>query len=159
MTKNVSRIKEVLRSEDTDDLNRRRLIIKLSALGLVDFTIITFYQTGIIQSLPDLPLKIFNSDEVNGSDKAYEMGLPDGTTAITVYGLVMMLASFGGKKGVARSRTWDWLLMAAISANSLAGLEYLYNMAFKQKKVCLYCVSGALINLSMVSPALKNLRN
>ena len=158
MTKDVPKIAEVLRTDESDELKRRRLIIRLAGFGLVDFTVISFYQTGIIKKLPDLPFKVFDSNAVNGSLKAYKSGLPDGTTALTVYALIMMLASYGGKKETGRSRMSDWLLLGAITGNSLAGLHYLYNMIFKQKKVCLYCVTGALINFRMLSPAFKNFK-
>ncbi len=40
-------------------------VILLSALGLVDFNIISLCQTGVIKHLPYIPHPLFNSDKVN----------------------------------------------------------------------------------------------
>lgn len=153
----IDEIRNTLRNEESESLNRRRKIAVLSVLGMLDFGVISLYQTGVIRHLPDLPFKIFDSDYVNGSKKAYQMGLPDGTTGAMTYALLLMLLSYGGKRELARSKLLDTLLMGAVAANSLAGLQYLYDMAFKEKRVCLYCVTGAILNFLMVPLAAKEL--
>ncbi len=90
-------IRDVLRNDNSEDLDRRRKVIFLSAIGLVDFSIISLYQTGVIKSLPDLPFPIFDSNKVNASKSAYQFGVPDGPISATVYGLTMTLAAAGGK--------------------------------------------------------------
>lgn len=156
--KDVEAIRDSLREENSPELDRRRRIIALAALGLLDFVVISLYQTGLIRSMPDLPFKVFDSDSVNASKKAYATGLPDGTSGATMYGVIMMLASYGGKKGIGRNKLFDFLLAGAVLANSAAGLQYLYDMAFKQKRACLYCVTGALLNLTMLPLALQGLK-
>lgn len=154
----IESMRNDLRDGHSASLERRRKIISLAALGLVDFTVISLYQTGVIRSLPDLPYKVFDSDSVNASKKAYASGLPDGTTGAMMYSLTMMLASFGGSKRSGRNPLFDKLLFGAVTASALAGVHYLYNMAFKQKKICPYCVTGALINLRMVPLAWAEVR-
>ncbi len=75
---NIAAMRDVLRTEHSEDLDRRRKVIGLSALGLVDFSIISLYQTGVIKSLPDLPFEVFDSNKVNASEDAYRFGAPDG---------------------------------------------------------------------------------
>lgn len=146
----IAPMRNAWREGQTPSLERRRKIVGLSALGLIDFAVISLYQSGIIRSLPDLPFKVFDSNSVNASTKAYASGLPDGTTGAMMYAATMMLATFGGTKKTGRKSVWDKLLMAAVTASSFAGAQYLYDMAFKQKKVCLYCVTGAVLNFSML---------
>lgn len=148
MSMNALAIRNTLRNETSADLERKRKIIILSALGLLDFSIISLYQTGVIKKLPDLPFPIFDSNKVNSSTEAYQMGAPDGPISATVYGLTMILASAGGTKATGRNSAYDLLLGGAIAANTAGALYYLYDMIFKQRKICLYCVTGAAINIA-----------
>jgi len=68
---NIPAMRDALRTGHNEDLDTRRKVILLSALGLVDFSIISLYQTGVIKSLPDLPFEVFDSNKVNASEDAY----------------------------------------------------------------------------------------
>ena len=129
----------------------RRKIAALSALGLLDFSLISLYQLGVIKRLPDLPFKIFDSNKVNASKNAQVMGLPDGTVSLTLYAANMVLAA-GALKAKKRGNTFDWLLGAATLGQAAGGAYYLYKMAAVEKKVCLYCVTGALLNFATLAP-------
>lgn len=146
----IEAMRDVLRAKQSVSLDRRRKIMAMSAVGMIDFTVISLYQTGVIKKLPDLPFKVFDSDSVNASKKAYAAGLPDGTTGAMMYALTMMLASFGGSKQTGRNKLFDKLLFGAVALSSAAGLQYLYDMTFKQKKICVYCVTGAFLNIGML---------
>jgi uncharacterized membrane protein len=149
-TQRVRAIRDTLRNKDSKGLQRRRKIIALSAIGAMDFALISLYQTGIIQRLPDLPLNILDSNSVNASTKAYQTGLPDGTSGLTMYGLIMMLAAYGGGIESERNRVVNLALLATVGAGSVGALQYLYDMVFKQKKACLYCIAGAVVNFKML---------
>ena len=139
-------IKTALRKSTSEDLERRRKVIVLSALGLVDFSIISLYQAGVIKRLPDLPYPVFDSNTVNASEDAYIMGVPDGPVSAAVYAATMVLASAKGDEHSGRKPVFDLLLGATVFANACGAAFYMYTMIFKQKKICLYCVTGALIN-------------
>ena len=149
----VKNIRKELRLGRSAELRRKRRIVALSALGLLDFTAISLYQSGIIRRLPDLPFKIFNTNEVNASQKAYATGIPDGTLGALLYALSMALATAGGSRRSGRKPVWDVLLGATVMAHAGGAAEYLYNMAFKQKKVCLYCLAGAGISFASLKLA------
>ena len=155
-------IRDSLRNEQSDDLNRRRKVILLSALGLVDFSLISLYQTGVIRHLPDIPHPLFASDEVNAAKDAYLFGVPDGPVSAVVYGLTMVLAAAGGSGKAARTPIFDAALGATVAGNAIGALYYMQNMIFKQKKICLYCVAGAAINIAsaiIIAPAvIKSIR-
>lgn len=149
------RIRKELLHGRSAELNRKRKIIILSAIGLLDFTAISLYQSGIIRRLPDLPFRIFNTNKVNASEKAYALGLPDGTLGASLFALNMVLATAGGSSRTGRKPVYDLLLGGSILANAGGAVEYLFNMTTKQKKVCLYCLAGAGISftsLKLIAP-------
>lgn len=141
-------IRNELLNNDSAVINKRRTIILLSAVGLVDFSIISLYQTGVIKKLPDLPFDIFDSNKVNASKSAYQFGVPDGPVSAAAYAATMVLAAAGGSEQSGRKPVMDTLLGATIAGNAAGAVYYLYDMLFKQKKICLYCLTGAAINIA-----------
>lgn len=141
-------IRDVLRNGNESDLAKRRKVILLSAIGLIDFSIISLYQTGIIKHLPDIPHRLFDSDYVNASEDAYQFGAPDGPISATAYAAALVLASAGGSQKTGRKPSLDLALGAVLAGNAMGGVYYLHNMIFKQKKICLYCMAGAAINIA-----------
>ena len=149
---------ELLNGTD-EDLQKRRYIVTLSALGLVDFAFLSLYQSGIIKRLPDLPFVAFDSNKVNASPDAYQMGAPDATISAWVYATNMVLATAGGSKHSGRKPILDLILGTTVAANAAGAVYYLYNMAFYQRKICPYCVAGAAVNLAsavIMKPLLMN---
>jgi uncharacterized membrane protein len=154
-----SAISRTLRTDRNPALRSKRRIVALSALGLLDFSIISLYQTGVIKHLPDLPGKLFDSDYVNASDEAYQLGAPDAPISAVIYGLTMVLATVGGTEKTGRHPAFDLLLGTALLANAGGAANYLVNMVTKQKKVCLYCVAGAAINFASLAVAWPDIRD
>lgn len=130
------------------DLEKRRKLVALSAIGIVDFAVITLYQSGVIKRLPELPFSAFDSNKVNADTKAYQMGAPDAAISALTYAATMVLSTWGGSKESGRSAETDVLLGATVAGNAGGALYYLYDMAFNQKKICPYCLIGAGINLA-----------
>lgn len=145
---NTAAIRYELLNGTDEDLQKRRKILGLSALGLVDFAFLSLYQAGVIKRVPDLPWKAFDSNKVNASLDAYQMGAPDATISAWIYSTNMVLATAGGSKNSGRKPILDLLLGATVAANAAGALYYLSNMAFYQKKICPYCVAGAAINIA-----------
>ena len=154
-----SAISRTLRTDRNPALRSKRRIVALSALGLLDFSLISLYQTGVIKHLPDLPGDLFDSDFVNGSDEAYQLGAPDAPISAVIYGLTMVLATAGGTEKTGRHPAFDLLLGATLLVNAGGAANYLVNMVTKQKKVCLYCVTGAAINFASLAVAWSDIRD
>lgn len=155
----VKEIRDELRRGHSEDLAKRRKIILLSSIGLVDFAIITLYQTGIIKKLPEIiPSRAFDSNKVNASRSAYFLGVPDGPVSAVVYASTSVLAAAGGIEKSGRKPVFDWLLGASVAGNAAGAVYYLYDMAFKQKKACFYCLVGAAVNLASAAIVLSLLR-
>lgn len=151
-------IRDVLRNQTSEDLDRRRKVVLLSALALADFGFITLYQTGVIRRLPDIPLPIFDTNEINGSEHSYKMGTPDASIATVNHALNIALAAAGGSEGAARKPIFDVALGAVVLANAAGAVRFMRKMIFVQKKICIYCVAGALINFAsavIIAPTVK----
>ena len=154
-----SALSRTLRTDYSSALRRKRQIVALSALGLLDFSLITLYQTGVIKHLPDLPGDLFDSDYVNASEEAYRFGAPDAPLSAVVYGLTVVLATAGGTEKTGRPPAMDLLMGGALLANAGGAANYLVNMITEQKKVCLYCVAGAAINFASLAVAWPDIRD
>lgn len=109
-------IRNELRYANSPDLDRRRKIVLFSVLGLLDFSIISLYQTGVIRRLPDIPYKLFDSNRVNASEDAYRFGVPDGPVSAVAYASAMVLASAGGTENAQRKPAFDVALGATVAA-------------------------------------------
>lgn len=144
-------------TDQASSLHLRKRLIALSAAGIADFTIISLYQTGIIRRLPDLPGKIFDSNSVNKAPEAKIFGVPDGPVSLGVYALTITLAAAGGMKE-RRPRWLDFATAATVLGNAAGAAYYMGDMIFRQKKVCIYCVTGALINFASAAAAWKLLK-
>lgn len=152
--KNTSSAVHQVRQASSSKADYRRQIGALSAIGLIDFTVISLYQLGIINKLPDLPGKIFDSNAVNASKDAQFLGIPDAPISLTLYAANLLLTA-GALKQKKKKNGFDWLLAGSVIGQAAGGAYYLYTMAVVQKKVCLYCVTGALINFATLSPLTK----
>lgn len=142
---------EKVRKRSSSAAENRRSIGLYSAIGLLDFIPISLYQAGVIRHLPDLPGKLFDSDYVNASKEAQVFGLPDGPVSLMMYAANMVLVT-GALKKKKRGNIFDYLIAANSLGQAAGGAYYLYSMATKQKKICPYCVVGALINFSSLVP-------
>jgi len=145
---NVKKIRNSLREDSSADMERRRKIVFLSAIGLADFSLISLYQTGVIKRLPDLPFPIFDTNKVNASKSAYQLGVPDGPVSSLAYSATMVLASARGSESAGRKSVFDAALGVTVAANAIGAVVYLNDMIFKQKKICVYCITGAAINIA-----------
>ncbi|MEX2336709.1 MAG: vitamin K epoxide reductase family protein [Fulvivirga sp.] len=148
-----SPVRKIRKISDGAAENRRDIVL-LSAIGLLDFVPISLYQLGIIRHLPDLPGKLFDSDKVNASKEAQVAGIPDGPVSLLMYAANLVLATAALKRKKKRN-VFDYLLAGNALGQAAGGAYYLYNMATVQKKICPYCVTGALINFATLLPVFK----
>ncbi|HKN86568.1 MAG TPA: vitamin K epoxide reductase family protein [Nitrospiraceae bacterium] len=144
----AQQLREELQEGDTRDLRHRRGIVAFSLIGMASMAAVTLYQMGLIRHLPDPPLSRFDSDRVNGSDTAYQYGVPDGTLTLAGHATNAAMAAFGG---IRRAVEQPWV---PIAASGKAGLEaavaakYLfYQMPVVEKKWCGYCIVDALMHI------------
>ncbi|MEX0647494.1 MAG: vitamin K epoxide reductase family protein [Balneolaceae bacterium] len=152
----LSPVKKVRRQSGEVTENRRNIAL-LSALGLIDFIPISLYQLGVIRHLPDLPAELFDSDFVNASKDAQVAGMPDGSVSLLMYAANLVLITGAIKK---KNLNWvDYIIAGNVAGQAAGGAYYLYNMATKQKKICLYCLAGAAVNFISLVQLYKMLKD
>ena len=140
-----------IREDSTEATEYRRQIAALSALGLLDFSLISLFQLGFIRHMPDLPGKVFDTEQVNSSKDAVLLGLPDGVISLGSYAATMLLAT-AATRYRKPSRLLDVAMAGVVVGQAAGAAQYLYKMAFVQKKICIYCVAGAAINFASLLP-------
>ncbi len=150
MPKDFSIIDQMRAADDKAVVSRRR-IAALAAAGLVDFSVISLFQMGFIKSLPDLPGKVFDSNSVNSSKDAVLLGIPDAPISLMAYAATIVVATAGNRKSK-YTKYLDLLLGGIVLGQAFGAGHYLYKMITVQKKVCMYCVTGALINFAALKP-------
>ncbi|RDV14984.1 hypothetical protein DXT99_11920 [Pontibacter diazotrophicus] len=143
-----------IRKDASEAAAYRRRIAALSALGLIDFSLISLFQLGFIKDMPDLPGKVFDTEKVNSSKDAVLLGMPDGVISLSSYAATILLAT-AATRFKKQSRILDVAMGGIILGQAAGAAQYLYKMAFVQKKVCIYCVAGAAINFATLSPLRK----
>ncbi|MFD2515813.1 vitamin K epoxide reductase family protein [Pontibacter locisalis] len=141
-----------IRADKSDSTEHRRDIAALAAGGLADFSLISLLQMGYFKKLPDPPGKVFDTVKVNTSKDAVILGIPDGVISLGAYAATMFLA-MASSRFKKRSRLLDLALSGIVLGQAVGAAQYLYKMAFVQKKVCVYCVTGAVINFASLKPA------
>lgn len=145
----ATQLRAELQQSRDPDVRRRRGIIGLSLIGMASMAAVTLLQTGLVKHLPDPSVKGFDSDRVNSSDTAYQLGTPDGALSLATLGMNVPLASFGGENRVEKM---PWVpLLAAVKAGVEAAAAgwYFYQMPAKEKAWCPYCITGAIANASI----------
>ncbi len=138
-----------LQHGETQDLWRRRAIIGLSLAGMASMTAVSMLQTGILEHLPDPPLKSFNSDKVNSSDAAYRFGAPDGTMGVAGFALNVPIAAFGGASRATEQPLVPLAAAAKAAVDALVAGWYFYQMPAKEHAWCGYCIAAALSNVAI----------
>ncbi len=134
----------------TDDLRRRRTIIGLSVVGMVNMVVISLRQIGVLKHLPDPPIRNFDADKVTTSDEAYPWGIPDAPVALAGLAANLPLAVYGGANRAAE-RPWIPVVATGKSAVEAAvAAWYFYLMPTKKKAWCAYCIVGAAINFTIL---------
>lgn len=148
-----------LRLDQSPDMARRRWIVGLSMVGVVAAKLVSLYQTGVLKTLPDPPIAVFDSPKVDASNYAYKrMQTPDGLLMLVTYGITASLAGAGGAR---RAETQPLLPVAmgaklaydVFTAFRLAGEEWAEN-----KALCAYCQAATVASVASLIIAVPEVR-
>ncbi|MEJ8800517.1 vitamin K epoxide reductase family protein [Pontibacter sp. H249] len=140
-----------IRRDSSEATEYRRDIAALAALGLLDFSLISLFQMGKIKQLPDLPGKVFDTHKVNTAKDAVILGLPDGVISLAGYTATMALA-MAAIRFKKQSRVLDVAMGGVVLGQAAGAAQYMVNMTAVQKKACIYCIAGAVINFAALVP-------
>jgi uncharacterized membrane protein len=149
-----SQLSYELRKVHTPDLDRRRWIIGLSLLGAAMAKIVTAYQTGLVQTLPDPPLGIFDSERVDASDYAYKrLSTPDGVLMLMNYGVTAWLAAAGGANRASTTPALPIAMGLKALGDSLSALKLAQEEWAENKALCVYCQIATMASIASVALA------
>jgi Vitamin K epoxide reductase family len=154
----AAELRKELREGTGGDLRRRRAIVALSLFGMVNMGVVTLLQTGIVSHLPDPPLDSFDSDQVNSSDTAYQLGTPDGGLSLAGLAMNIPLAGFGGSHWAEEAPYVPLAATVKSGVEAVAAGWYFYQMPTKEKKWCAYCIAGAFANWAIFALTLPEAR-
>jgi uncharacterized membrane protein len=116
------------------------LIGYLIGFALADALVVSARQVGLIRKLPDVPGKIFDANQVTVSKAAYPFGVPDGILAVLHHSTQLGLLALGKRR----------LLRWSAAAGALASIYYLWQMTFRERKACVYCIGAIAANMALV---------
>jgi uncharacterized membrane protein len=127
-------------------------------VGTVAAQLVSLYQTGVLRTLPDPPISVFDSPKVDASNYAYKrFESPDGPIMLVSYGITAWLASAGGED---RARTMPWLPVA-MSTKILADVALAVQLAGEEwsenKALCFYCQCATVASLASLALAMPEL--
>jgi uncharacterized membrane protein len=138
-----------LTTSESGDLTRRRAAILLNMLALGAMQPPLLLQIGVLNHLPDPPIKGFDSDKVNLSRFAYQMGLPDAALAMASFAANLPLAAFGRSDRARRQPLVPLLAAAKGAVDAAIAARYLYQMPSREKAWCGYCLVAAVTSLAV----------
>ncbi|HEX8330029.1 MAG TPA: vitamin K epoxide reductase family protein [Hymenobacter sp.] len=151
-TPSPQQLSQELRQGDSPDLTRRRWILGLSLFGTAMGQIVSLYQTGIINHLPDPPPHgLFDADKVDASTYAYKrLATPDALLMVVSYGLTAALAGAGGANRAAESP----LLPVAMGAKTVFDTATAVQLGREEwqenKALCAYCQLATVASIASV---------
>lgn len=125
-------------------LARRRGMVGTSLVAAGSMALITLYQSGIIEHLPEPPLPYFDADKVDAAPEAYSMfSMPDAAIGLGNYAATLALAVMAGENR-AEDRPWIPLALTAktfvdaFQAGKLSVSQWTQHRAF-----CFWCLLAA----------------
>ncbi len=125
-------------------LDQRRKIAGLALAAAGSMGLISLYQTGIIESLPDPPLSLFDSEKVNAGAEAYSrLSMPDAPIGLGSYAATLGLAAMGGENR-AEEKPWIPLALAAKTlADALQAGKLTVDQWKDHRAFCVWCLVAA----------------
>lgn len=137
-------LSEHWRTSVSEHLVRRRRVAGLTLAAIGSLGVVSLYQMGLIDHLPDPPIPGLDSDKVDASAEAYAfLATPDAILGIGSYAVTLGLVAMGSAD---RVTTRPWLPVAlaikvgldAAMAAKLTRDQWVVHRAF-----CLWCLLAA----------------
>jgi uncharacterized membrane protein YjjP (DUF1212 family) len=148
------RLSKELREGTSDDLQRRRWLVGLSLVGTAMGAVVSLYQTGVIRTLPDPPLSIFDSARVDASAYGYKrLQTPDALMMVVSYGITAWLAGAGGQNRATALPLLPLAMGAKIAGDVLVVLELGREEWQENAALCAYCQVATLCSIASAALA------
>ncbi len=148
---NPAELSRQLRQGSGPFLTRRRGVAGLSLAAAGAMGLISLYQLGLIEHLPDLPLPYFAADAVDASAEAYaKLAMPDGVLGLGSYAATLGLAAMGGQD---RASEQPWLplaLAAKVAFDTIQAGKLTVDQWTEHRAFCVWCLLAAGATFAMV---------
>ena len=131
------------------------LIAVLAMIGMFIALYLTLYKMGIIGSLT---CSIGSCETVNSSRWSRLMGLPVAGWGIFFYLDVLIVALIGIQPLLAKNPAVSWLLVLWSAFGALFSAWLTYLELYKIHAICIWCVTSAVIVLSILMLSILDLR-
>lgn len=153
------RLSHQLREEMHEYLKRRRAIVGLSLVSVASMGIITLYQVGLIEHLPEPPLPYLDADKVDASAEAYEkLAVPDATLGLLSYAVTIVLAAMGGKDRARHQSYLPIALLAKVLVDAGQASKLTVDQWTKHRAFCSWCLLAAGATVATVPLAVPEAR-
>jgi len=149
---NPQELSQELRQGKNPNMTRRRAIIGLSMLGGSMGQIVTLYQTGIVDHLPDPPgQELFDADRVDASNYAYSrFNSPDGPIMVLNYALTAWIAAAGGLDRARRNPLLPLAMGVKILIDGIVSAELAREEWSENKAFCEYCQVATVCSIASI---------
>ncbi len=147
----AERVSRDLRMGGGDALRRRRRVAAMSLAAAGSMGVVSAYQMGLLEHLPEPSLKALDADRVDASGEAYlYLKTPDAALGLVSYAVTLVLAGMGsGRRAV--ERPWVPLALAAkVAVDAAGGLYLTVEQASKHRRFCSWCLLAAGLSAAMV---------
>jgi len=147
----AERVSRELRSGGSEALTQRRRIVALSLAASASMGLITLYQMGIIDHLPEPPLGPLDADGVDASGEAYALfKTPDAALGLASYAVTLALAAAGGADRAETRPLLPLALAAKVAFDALWAAVLTAEQGSKHRKFCSWCLLGAVATFATV---------
>lgn len=154
-----ARLSRELRTSKEGYLPQRRGIVVTSLVASGAMGVITLYQMGLIEHLPDPPLPHMNASKVDAAEQAYaRLSMPDAPIGLRSYATTLGLAAMGGGNRV-EQKPWLPLLLAGKSVvDAFQAAKLTVDQWRKHRALCVWCLLAALATFVALPLALPEAR-
>lgn len=156
---NPEHLSHQLRKGSDSYLQRRRAIVGLSLVSVASMGIITLYQMGLIEHLPEPALPFLDADKVDASPEAYEkLSVPDATLGLLNYSATIVLAAMGGTDRAREQPYLPLVLLAKTLVDATQAGKLTVDQWTKHRAFCSWCLLAAGATVATVPLALPEAR-
>ncbi len=147
----AERVSHELRSAATEALGQRRRVVALSLVASASMGLITLYQMGIIDHLPEPHLGALDADKVDASGQAYALlKTPDAALGLASYALTLVLAAAGGADRAEAQPFLPLALGVKVAFDALWAAVLTAEQGSKHRKFCSWCLLAAGATFAML---------
>jgi uncharacterized membrane protein len=121
------------------DEGSNAVVISATCVALATLVPVALYQTGVIETLPDPPGQIFDSERITMSRAAHPLGVPDAILGLASFGTTLALALLAP-----RSRTVRRFLGVKLTLDASAAAFNATRQVVSFGKLCSWCTGTAM---------------